>query len=49
MAGAWPVRNETGDYLLAAGLLVLAGADHDKIRHWVEAGRDRASTARHSI
>jgi hypothetical protein len=49
MAGAWSSRVETGDYLLAAGLLVLAGADHDLIARWVEVGRERATTARHSI
>ena len=49
MAGAWTARVETGDYLLAAALLVLAGADHDLIAEWVEVGRERASTPRHSI
>jgi len=49
MAGAWTVRVETGDHLLAVGLLVLAGADHDQIGRWVEVGRERASTRRHSI
>lgn len=41
MAGAWSVRVETGDYVLAAGLLVLAGADHDEIARWVEVANGR--------
>ena len=49
MAGAWTVRIGTGDDLLAAGLLVLAGADHDQIARWVEVGRERVMTPRHSI
>ena len=49
MAGAWTVWVGTADHLLAAGLLVLAGADHDEIASWVEVGRARASTPRHSI
>jgi hypothetical protein len=49
MAGAWTARVDTGDHLVAAGLLVLAGADHDQIARWVEVGRERASTRRHSI
>jgi hypothetical protein len=49
MAGAWTVRVETGDYVIAVGLLVLAGADHDQIGRWVEVGRERASTRRDSI
>jgi hypothetical protein len=49
MVGAWSVRVDTGDHLLGAGLLVLAGADHDQIARWVEVGRERASTPRHSI
>jgi hypothetical protein len=49
MAGAWSARVETGDYLLAAALLVLAGADHERIARWVEVGRERAMTPRHSI
>jgi hypothetical protein len=43
------VRIDTGDCLLAAGLLVLAGADHDQIARWVEVGRERVMTPRHSI
>ena len=39
---AWSVRVETGDYLLAAGLVLLAGADHDAIARWVDVGRKRA-------
>ena len=46
---AWTVRIDTGDYLLAAGLLVLAGADHDLIAHWVDVGRERVMTPKHSI
>jgi hypothetical protein len=49
MAGAWSARVDTGDYLVAAGLLVLAGADHDQIGRWVEVGRERVMTPRHSI
>jgi hypothetical protein len=49
MAGAWSVRVETGDYLVAVGLLVLAGADHSQIADWIEVGRERAITPRHSI
>jgi hypothetical protein len=49
MAGWWSVRVEGGDHLLAAGLLVLAGADHDQIARWVEIGRERVVTPRHSI
>jgi hypothetical protein len=43
------VRVGTGDYAIAAGLLVLAGADHALIGGRVEVGRDRATTPRHSI
>jgi hypothetical protein len=39
----------TGDYLLAAGLLVLAGADHVGIAEWVDVGRERATIPRHSV
>jgi hypothetical protein len=49
MVGAWSARVDTGDHLLAAGLLVLAGADHDQIARWVEVGRERVMTPRHSI
>jgi hypothetical protein len=49
MAGAWSSRVDTGDHLLAAGLLVMAGADHDQIARWVEVGRERVMTPRHSI
>ena len=49
MAGAWTVRISTGDDLLAAGLLMLAGADHDLIAGWVEVGRERTLTPKHSI
>jgi hypothetical protein len=49
MAGAWSVRVDTGDYLLAAGLLMLAGADHDLIARWVDVGRERVMTPKHSV
>jgi hypothetical protein len=49
MVGAWSARVDTGDHLVAAGLLVLAGADHDQIARWVEIGRERVVTPRHSI
>ena len=49
MAGWWSVRVEGGDHLVAAGLLVLAGANHDQIARWVEIGRERVVTPRHSI
>jgi hypothetical protein len=39
MAGWWSVRIDTGDHLVAAGLLVLAGADHQPHR---PLGRGRA-------
>jgi hypothetical protein len=49
MAGASTVRIGTGEYLLAAGLLVLAGAEHDLIARWVDVGRERVMTPRHSV
>jgi hypothetical protein len=49
MAGTWSVWIGTGDYLIAAGLLVAAGADHDRIAEGVEVGRERATTPRHRI
>jgi hypothetical protein len=49
MAGAWTARIDTGDHLLAAGLLVLAGADHDRIGRWVDVGRERVMTPKHSV
>lgn len=49
MAGAWSARVDTGDRLLAAGLLVLAGADHALVARWVDVGRERVLTPRHSI
>lgn len=49
MAGAWSARVESGDHLLAAALLVLAGADHDLIAHWVAVGRERVMTPKHSV
>ena len=38
LAGAWSARIDTGAHLLAAALLMLAGADHDRIARWVEVG-----------
>ena len=49
MAGWWSVRIGTGTDVIAVGLLVSAGADHDQIGRWVEVGRERATTPRHSI
>ena len=49
MAGAWSECVDTGDHLLAAGLLVLAGADHHLIARWVEIGRERVLTPKHSV
>jgi hypothetical protein len=49
MAGWWSVNGGTGNYLVAAGLLVMAGADHGQLAHWIEIGRQRASTATHSV
>ena len=31
VTAAWTARVDTGDHLVAAGLLVLAGPDHDQI------------------
>lgn len=33
--------------MLAAGLLIMAGADHKLIAQWVEVGRQRAGTPVH--
>jgi hypothetical protein len=49
MAGVWTARIGTGDGLLAASLLVLAGADHDLLARWVDVGRERVLTPQHSI
>ena len=49
MVGAWSARVDTGDRLLAAGLLVLAGADHGLMGRWVDVGRERVMTPKHSI
>jgi hypothetical protein len=49
MAGTWSVRIGTGDYAIAVGLLVTAGADHDRIAEWIAVGRERALTPQHSI
>jgi hypothetical protein len=45
----WFAKPGTGDYLLAAALVVLAGADHDQLGHWIDVGRQRASAPMHSI
>jgi hypothetical protein len=44
MAGSWSVRGGTGNYLVAAGLLVMAGADHDQLQHWIDIGRQRSAS-----
>jgi hypothetical protein len=44
MVGAWSARVDTRDHLLAAALLMLAGADHDAIARRVDVGRERAMT-----
>jgi hypothetical protein len=44
MVGWWSAKAGTGDFLMAAGLLVMAGADHDQLAHWIELGRQRAAT-----
>jgi hypothetical protein len=49
MAGTWSVWIGTGDYAIAVGLLVLAGAEHDRIAGWVDVGRERAMAPRHGI
>lgn len=49
MAGWWSVRGGTGNYLVAAGLLVMAGADPAQVERWIELGRRRASTPMHSV
>ena len=49
MVGWWSAKAGTGDYLLAAGLLVMAGADHAHLTRWMELGRRRASAPTHSI
>ena len=49
MCGAWSVRLETGDFLVAAGFLAMAGAEYGEIRRWVEIGRERASRPMHSM
>jgi hypothetical protein len=38
MASAWSVRVGPADQLLSTGLLVSAGADHDRITEWVAVG-----------
>lgn len=49
MTGWWSAKPGTGDYLLAAALLVMAGADHDQLQQWIEMGRKRAATPMHGI
>jgi hypothetical protein len=41
MLAAYSVRIETGDRAIAAGLLIMAGADVNAIARWVEIGRRR--------
>ena len=45
--GYWSVKPSGGDAVLAAGLLIMAGADHTRIAEWVEVGRQRASKPTH--
>jgi len=47
MVGWWSAKAGTADYLVAAGLLVMAGADHDQLAQWIELGRRRASAPTH--
>lgn len=44
MGGYWSATSATqsGDYVVAFGLLIMAGADHARIAEWVELGRLRA-------
>jgi hypothetical protein len=51
MGGVWSAAPEgqSGDYVVAFGLLLMAGADHDRIAEWVEVGRRRALAPRHSV
>jgi hypothetical protein len=49
MVGWWSAKPGTGDYLLAAALLVLAGADYDLLAQWIEVGRQRAIAPKHSV
>ena len=47
--GYWSVRQSGGDAVLAAGLLIMAGADPKRIAQWVEVGRQRAGTPMHGV
>jgi hypothetical protein len=51
MGGYWSGTSDTqsGDYVVAFGLLIMAGADHARIVDWVELGRRRAMAPRHSV
>jgi len=50
MGGYWSGTSATqsGDYVVAIGLLIMASADHNRIAEWVEVGRQRAMTPRHT-
>ena len=50
IAGAWSTRPATsyGTEPIAAGLLILAGADRDALASWYDEGRDRASRPLHN-
>ena len=50
-AGVWSTdpERQPGDYVLAIGLLIMAGADHARLNEWIDVGRRRAMTPRHSI
>jgi hypothetical protein len=45
--GYWTARaaTEMGFAPIGAGLLILAGADRDRLQHWVDVGRERAATS----
>ena len=45
--GYWSAKPSGGDAVVAAGLLIMAGADHKRIAQWVEVGRQRASKPMH--
>ena len=49
MGGYWSATSATqsGDYVVAFGLLIMAGADHNRIAEWVELGRQRAMATWH--
>lgn len=46
MVGSWSAQPSSGDYLVAAGLLMLAGADQGLVGQWIEVGRERAMASR---